>query len=146
MRGRRPAGPEYVQQLTGSATAKERLQVVLQTLAGQLGVQTACARLGIGPQRFHQLRQQVLQAALADLEPGHAGRPARPVDPAAAQVRALQEQVRQQEVELHAAQAREEIAVILPRVAHPPAAAAAKKKRRRRARPRRRPPGTRGNT
>src|SRR5215813_2321210 len=98
MRGRHPAGPDYVDQLAGSPTAKARLKVVLQTLAGQLSVQQACAQLTISPQRFHQLRQQVLETALADLEPGVAGRPPRPADPAAEQVRLLQEQLRLQEV------------------------------------------------
>src|SRR5262249_6175364 len=45
MRGRFPAGPSYVDKLEGSAAAKERLKVVLETLAGQCRVQEACARL-----------------------------------------------------------------------------------------------------
>ena len=57
MRGRRPAGPEIVEQLPGSAKARLRLRVVLETLAGDLRVQQACQQLGIGPVRFHTLRQ-----------------------------------------------------------------------------------------
>src|SRR5262249_59886689 len=124
MRGRHPAGPDYVDQLAGSPSAKARLKVVLQTLAGQLTVQQACAQLALSPQRFHQLRQQILEAALADLEPGPVGRPPPPSDPAAEQVRALPAQVRTLEAEVTAARAREDIAVTLPRLAHAPAAAA----------------------
>jgi hypothetical protein len=144
MRGRRPAGPAYVDQLEGSESAKERLKVVLETLAGTCRVQNACVRLGICEQRFHQLRQEALEAALAGLEPGKPGR--KPQTPSAAEehVRVLQEQLAAHEVELRAAQAREEIALALPRVVHDDTE---KKTRRRRGRPRlHHPPGTRKNT
>src|SRR5205085_1816850 len=42
MRGRRPAGPNYVNSLQGSELARERLRIILQTVAGQLSVQEAC--------------------------------------------------------------------------------------------------------
>src|SRR6516164_8817741 len=70
MRGRYPSGPEAVERLAGSAEAKERLQVVLETLAGRCRVQEACARLGISEPRFQQVRQQMLSAALNSLEAG----------------------------------------------------------------------------
>jgi hypothetical protein len=76
MRGRRPTGPEYVWKLQGSQQACRRLEVILRTLGGEQSVQAACAELGIAPTRFHQLRQEALQAALRGLEPGQAGRPA----------------------------------------------------------------------
>jgi hypothetical protein len=147
MRGRRPAGPAYVDQLSGSDLAKERLKVVLQTLAGQCRVTEACARLGIGPQRFHQIREEALTAALAGLEPQPAGRPAVVAAPAAAAHQALQAQVERLEVELRAAQAREEIALTLPQVlpAAPAGDGAEKKTRQRRparTRGRRRPPSS----
>ena len=73
MRGRYPSGPEYVdvQHLHGSAQAKERLRVILETMMGQWRVGEACERLGICEQRFRQLRAELLQAALERLE----GRP-----------------------------------------------------------------------
>ena len=64
MRGRRPAGAEYVDRLEGSTVAKERLKVVLKTLAGELRVQEACEQLGVCAQRFHQLREEALAAAV----------------------------------------------------------------------------------
>ena len=133
--------------LQGSALAKERLKVVLQTLAGELRVQEACEQLGICEQRFHQLRQEALEAALAGLELGRPGRPARVASAAEEEVRQLEEQLAAQEVELRAAQAREEIALILPRVVQEPEVEVEKKTRGRpRKRPRSRPPGKTTNT
>src|SRR5262249_39827417 len=77
MRGRYPSGPEYVNRLDGSARAKERLLVVLQTMVGKYRVQEACQLLGICEQRFDQLREQALQAALRELEGKPGGRPRR---------------------------------------------------------------------
>jgi hypothetical protein len=139
MRGRRPAGPEYVDRLDGSDSAKERLKVILATMNGTLRLQEACVQLGICEQRFHQLREQAMLGALTSLEAGTPGRPPRVVAPAEAQVQALEAQLAAKDVELGAAQARAEIAVILPRVA--PAEDEKKKPPGRR--PRRRPPGTR---
>ena len=76
MRGRHPAGPEYVSKLNGSATAKERLQVILETMVEDCRVREACQRLGIGPVRFHVLRQETMQAALDSLEARPVGRQA----------------------------------------------------------------------
>jgi hypothetical protein len=120
MRGRRPAGPEYVEGLAGSATAKHRLKVVLQTLAGTLRVQDACRQLGISEPRFHQLRTRILEAGLASLEPRPAGRPVTEVPPTQEQVRDLQAKVSALEVGLKSAQALEEIALVLPRVVQEP--------------------------
>lgn len=134
MRGRLPAGPEYVEKLHGPADVKRRLEIILRTLAGTCRVQEACEELGVSEQRFHQLRQEALQAALDGLLPRPAGRPAAPpVDPRVAQ---LQEQNEALRLELLAAQTREEIALVLPRLAQAPEAATGdgegKKARRRR--------------
>ena len=114
MRGRKPSGPAVAQRLAGSALARQRLQVVLETLAGTCRVQEACARLHISEQRFDQLRTQVLQAGLDSLEPRRAGR--RPQVVPAAEVQALQARVSELEIELRAARVREEIALALPAV------------------------------
>jgi hypothetical protein len=116
MRGRRPVGPEYADQLPGSDLAKERLKVILETMAGTCRVLEACARLGISEQRFHQLREEMMTGALAALEPGQAGRPARIPTPAETQVQALAQQLQAKDIELRTAQARAEIAVVLPGV------------------------------
>jgi len=114
MRGRWPAGPEYIDQLVGSEETKERLKAILDTLSGQARLQEACTQLGLGETRFHQLRATALQAALTALEPRPAGRPSRAGMAAADQIRALEQQVQELERALHEAQVREEIALVLP--------------------------------
>jgi hypothetical protein len=116
MRGRRPAGPDYVDKLVGSTLAKERLKEVLHTMVGEERLLQACDRLDICEQRFHQLRQQAMEAALVAMELGVPGRPARTVSAAEERIRALEEEVAALKVELRAAKAREEIALTLPRV------------------------------
>ena len=130
MRGRRPAGPAYVDNLEGSVPTKQRLKVILETLRGELRLLEACQLLGVSPQRFHQLREEALQAALTALEPRPAGRPAHQRSPAEEQVEQLQQQLADKDIELRAAQAREEIALVLPQVV-PPALRPPKKTRRR---------------
>ncbi len=130
MRGRKPAGPEIVEQLQGSAQARLRLRVVLETLAGRLRVQEACQRLGVGTVRFHTIRQAVLEAALAAVEPRPAGRPAQDAAPAPARLEALAGQVDELTAELEASRLREEVALLLvPKGATP-------EKKRARTRPR----------
>ena len=119
MRGRRPVGPEYAEQLVGSETAKLRVKLILETMAGTCRLKEACERLGISEQRFHQLREEMMTAAVKALEPGHAGRPAHTKAPAEEQVVALEKQLQAKEVELRASKAREEIALIMPEVKHP---------------------------
>jgi len=119
MRGRRPVGPEYAEQLAGSETAKLRAKVILETMTGTCRLKEACQRLGISEQRFHQLREEMMTAAVKALEPGHAGRPAHTPTPAEEQVVALEQQLQDKEVELRAAKAREEIALIMPEIKHP---------------------------
>jgi hypothetical protein len=87
MGGRKPHGPSAVERLPGSDLARQRLQVVLETLAGTCRIPQACERLGLSEQRFDQLRTQVLQAGLDSLEPQPAGR--RPPPVPAAEVPAL---------------------------------------------------------
>ena len=116
MRGRYPSGPEFVHKLNGSASAKERLQVLLETLAGARRVGEACDRLGISAPRFDQIRIESLQAALSALEPQPAGRRPQPTVTDEAEVERLRQRVAQLEGELHAALVRAEIAVTLPQV------------------------------
>jgi transposase-like protein len=141
--GRRPAGPEYVHQLGGSDIAKERVKIVLETVAGTCGVDDACQRLDICPQRFHQLRQQIMEGAVTAAEPGTPGRRAQPPTAATEQIERLEHQVAQLQRELQASKAREEITLVL--AGRRPTADDPEKKTT--IPPRRgRPPGTRKNT
>jgi hypothetical protein len=135
MRGRYPAGPEYVDRLEGSEEAKQRAKVILQTLVGKLRVQEACDELKICEQRFHQLREEMLQAAVARMEAKPAGRPSRPAEEPAEE--SLQEKLAGTEAELRAAQVREEIALAMPKVVRTPAGPEKKspKRPKQRARP-----------
>jgi hypothetical protein len=63
----------------------------------------------------------MMTAAVKALEPGQAGRPAHPPTPAEEQVAAMERQLQDKEVELRAAKAREEIALIMPEIKHEPA-------------------------
>jgi len=120
MRGRYPSGPEYVESLEGSTEAKRRAKVILQTVSGELRVQEACRLLAICEQRFQQLREEMLQAALARLEVRPAGRPRRQAE--RAEAAALQGKLAEVELELRLAQVREEIALVMPQALARPAA------------------------
>jgi hypothetical protein len=120
MRGRRPSGPEYVEKLDGSAAAKARLRIVLETVAGTRRVSEACALLGVSEQRFEQLRIEALQAGLARLEPQPQGRPPRRSTPAEWEAEQLRIRVAELEAELRLAAVRTEVAAIVPSAVAPP--------------------------
>ena len=113
--GRKPKGAELVTNLDGSETARRRLHQIVQALAGKTSVPAACAELGVGESRFHQLRQEALSGALAALEPRETGRPRRPPVPGAARIAELEAELRELRWELQACHIREELADVLPR-------------------------------
>jgi transposase-like protein len=112
--GRKPAGPQIAERLEGSPVAKQRLEVILETIAGRLTVPEACQQLGIGESRFHALRKGTLQATLKTLEPRPLGRPAKPTSPEQAEVNTLQEELRRLHAELEVAQVQLRLARIHP--------------------------------
>lgn len=114
MPGRKPLGPRLAQHLDGSSGAKERLEVILETLAGRLPVAGACQRLGIGEAMFHRLRTEVLQAGLARLEPRPLGRPPRPTSVEADAIARLNHEVQDLHLELKTTRVQLEIAQTLP--------------------------------
>ena len=118
-RGRPPAGPEIVENAEGSEQAKQRVQVILKTLSGELSVTEACQQLGVGEARFRELRDQLVQSAVSGLEPKAAGRPAQTPSAEQQRVAALEAQVQHLKVEVRAAQIREEIALVMPHVLQP---------------------------
>jgi transposase len=98
----------------GSAKAKERAQVVLETLSGKLSVQEACRRLGIGAALFNRLRKRFLNGGVPALEDRPAGRRPRLVSAETEQIRKLEDALQQTRLELQAVQLREEIALSMP--------------------------------
>lgn len=118
-RGRPPAGPEIVTKTRGSEQAKQRVQIILQTISGELSVAQACATLSISEARFRELRDELIQAAVRELEPKPAGRPAQTPSEEAQRVAMLEAQVQHLKIELRAAQIREEIALVMPHLLQP---------------------------
>lgn len=107
-------GLKHVDRLQGPAEQKLRLRVVLEVLQGERTVEQACEVLEVKPARFHELRNQALEGALAGLAPGRAGRPKRPSEPS--EVRRLTEENEELQERLYAAQIREELALTVPHV------------------------------
>lgn len=70
-------GLEHVEKLAGERESKARLKTILETLCGDLSVNDAAERLGVGVSRFAQLRDEALAGALESLDPRPAGRPVR---------------------------------------------------------------------
>jgi hypothetical protein len=98
--GRKPSGPQIAKRLEGSPSARQRLKVILESITGQLTIPEACEQLGIGESRFHDLRNQTLQATLESLEPRRLGRPPKPTSPEQAEIDALKEELRRIHFEL----------------------------------------------
>jgi transposase len=105
-----------VEQAEGSADAKRRLRVILETVAGLKSVPEACAALGVEEARFYQLREKAMEAAVAGLEAGASGRPRKEEPAESAEVKALREERDRLRLELRLSQVREELAVALPHV------------------------------
>jgi len=114
MRGRKPRGPEFVRGLQGGAQERQRLEAILETVAGRLGISEAAEQLQMTPQRVHMLREQALQAAMDALAPQPLGRPPKSGGPDEERIDALQRENERLRRELAASKLREEIAVVLP--------------------------------
>jgi hypothetical protein len=99
-----------VHHLDGSGRAKERLEVILQTVAGKITIREACDRLGIEEAMFFRLRTQALQAGLSRLEPRPAGRPRRCPSPEDQRIAELEQELQEKELQEKAMETRLEIA------------------------------------
>lgn len=110
-------GIGHVDALVGREQDKRRLKIVLSVLNGVCSIEEACEQLGIGPARFHMLRKQALEGALAALAPKPAGRPRKdpPVEPS---VESWDRERRDLLRRLQAAEVREEIALTMPHLLH----------------------------
>ncbi len=117
MAGRKPLGSALVEHLDGSTSAKERLELILETLSGQVTVVGACQLLGISEAMFYKLRNRVLQVCLEDLEPKPRGRPPQPSSADAERSAELAAEVATLERALAAQTVRLELAQQLPRLA-----------------------------
>lgn len=118
-RGRPPSGPSLADKVEGSEQAKERLKVILQTISGEISIPDACRQLGLSEARFHELRQEWMQAACTALEPKPMGRPKEMTFEEEVELLRLHRENRSLEKHLRAAQIREEIAVAMPHLLQP---------------------------
>jgi len=119
MAGRKPLGPALVEHLEGSANAKERLELMLATIAGQVSVVAASERLGISEAMFYKIRNRVLQVCVEDLEPKPLGRPPVRLTEDQQQRQTLEAQVEALQRELAAQTVRVELLQALPQVVQP---------------------------
>lgn len=127
MVGRKPLGPALVAHLDGSSSAKQRLELILATIAGKVSVVDAAWQLGISEAMFYKLRTRVLQVSLEDLEPKPMGRPAqRPSaeDTERAELAATVDELRR---ELAAQTVRLELAHVMPHLLERDSSSALKK-------------------
>ena len=115
--GRKPQGARLVDALRGSAHAKSRLKLFLQTLADEVSVGEACRRLGICESRFFEQRTAWLHESIELLEPRAAGRP-RKQEPALseAEVQALKHRLQELEARAAVVEVQAELARSLPHV------------------------------
>lgn len=121
--GRTPLGPKLVNadSFAGTAEGKKRVRVVLETLTGTLPIALACEELEIKEARFHEMRREILEAAIARAEPGTPGRKPKPAPgPSVERVAQLEARVRELEVQLAVTEARSALAIAMPRVLHQP--------------------------
>jgi transposase InsO family protein len=116
MRGRSPAGPEFVERLEGSEKAKQRARTILELIAGKIRVPEACERLDIKEARLDQLRLEGLQTLVTAFEEKPVGRPAHVPSPAEVENEQLRAEVARLNAELAVALVRAEVGVGLPRV------------------------------
>jgi hypothetical protein len=99
-----------IDNLDGSDIARERVAILLKTFTREREFQQGAAELGITPQRFHELRSQILQGAVAAAEPRPLGRPAEPPpDPNLARIAQLEQRIRDLTVEREIGLLREEM-------------------------------------
>jgi hypothetical protein len=107
-------GVEHVDKLAGEPPTKLRLKVILMTLTGELSVNDAAERLGVGASRFHELRDEALCGALDALAPKPAGRPRN--EPTPLRVLDLEEDLQRLRYELELERVRTQLLITMPEV------------------------------
>ena len=112
--GRPPDGLQHINRLEGPRELKKRLRWIYASMMNQCTVEEACEALGIGPARFHQLRNRVLQSGLEGLAPGKPGRPKKPKpdEELTSKVKSLERQVNELKLELYTADLRRGLAAM----------------------------------
>ena len=117
-RGRPPLNEDIVDHLDGSEDARWKMKLILQTISGQIDIDTACRQLGIGKRAFHKLRARVLQTAVECLEPHRRGRP-RLTSKEETEIEQLRRKNHELTLAVRSSQIREEIAMLMPNILKP---------------------------
>ena len=99
-----------VETVEASPQARERAQVILQTLTRQCSVQRGCETLGMGRTRFQDLRRRMMRAAVGALEERPVGRPRLQVARTCRQLSTLRLRLGELERDLRKSQAELDIA------------------------------------
>lgn len=115
-RGRPIKGSEKIESLEGSADAKARLKVIMQSISGELSVSEACKELGMEKSAFYRLREKALSGALSSLEPQEVGRPRTQQSEEQEYIEDLEAAMQVMRIELEASRTREELAISMPHV------------------------------
>jgi hypothetical protein len=120
-RGRPHQGAELVEKLDEcSDEARQRLKVIVQTLAGEITVEQACEILNINRSAFNKLRSQFIANAAALLEPKKPGRKKREVSVEQMENQKLRAENERLKFQLKAQQLREEIGILMPHLLRKP--------------------------
>jgi transposase-like protein len=90
------------------------LRVILETMTGDRSVADACTELGVSESRFHQMRREALEGALAGLQARPAGRSAAEPPDMSSKVAELEAENRDLRIDLQASRVRTEIALAMP--------------------------------
>lgn len=113
--GRPPLGPDLVDRLDDcSESARLRLKVILQTIAGSIQIEEACTTLGIERSAFNRLRSQFVSQAVQLLEPQKTGRKKKVISQEQAENQRLLEENQKLKFQMQALQLREEIGIVMP--------------------------------
>jgi len=116
MLGRKTMGPKLAENAAGSALAKQRLRLILETVSGQIPIPQACEELGISEAMFHKMRTRFIDEAAGLLEPRKSGPKAEEISPEQAKIERLESQVRELSIDLEASRIRTELALVMPHV------------------------------
>jgi len=115
--GRKPQGAGLVESLTGSAHAKQRMALFIETIRGEYTVERACGELKICQSRFFAHRSDWMQQALELLEPRTPGRPSKSREiPSLEEIEALRQRVRELEARAAAVEVQAELSRTMPHV------------------------------
>ncbi len=117
--GRPPLGVKLVDRQEGTAEAKLRLKIIIETLSGERTIPSACEVLGINESAFHKLRERHLQESVEGLERRTPGRKRREPTPEERRIAELEMQVKRLDRELEASRIREDLALLMPHVLEP---------------------------